>query len=153
MRRQILQLMCVLALTAAAHAQQSHWATPDDKTAKSMIDMERKWAAGACTNNGVVSELLADDFQGVSTRGKRYSKADELRDEEGPHSAHDCALDDAKVRFFGENVAIIYGSEHAVGKDKAHPDAKQCQVWIDTWLKRDSKWRVVAAQDNKVDCK
>lgn len=83
MRRRILQLMCVLALTAAVHAQQSHWATPDDKTAKSMIDMERRWAEAACTNNGVVSELLADDFQGVSTRGERYSKADELRDEKG----------------------------------------------------------------------
>jgi hypothetical protein len=45
------------------------------------------------------------------------------------------------------------GSEHAIGKDKTHPDAKQCQVWTDTWLKRDGKWRIVAAQDNKVDCK
>jgi hypothetical protein len=157
MRHRILHLMClvvcIVSLKTAAHAQQSHWATPDDKTAKFMIDMERKWAEGACTDNGVISGLLADDFQGTSVRGERYSKADELRDEKGPHSAHDCALDDAKVRFFDENVAIIYGSEHAVGKDKAHPDAKQCQVWIDTWLKRDGRWRVVAAQDNKVDCK
>ena len=153
MRRRILQLMCAVAFTTAVHAQQSHWATSDDKTAKFMIDMERKWAEAACTNNGVISELLADDFQGTSTRGERYNNADELRDEKGPHSAHDCALEDAKVRFFGANVAIIYGSEHAIGKDKAHPDAKQCQVWIDTWLKRNGTWRIVAAQDNKVDCK
>jgi hypothetical protein len=101
--------------------------------------------------------LLADDFQGTSTRGERYTKADELRDEKGPHSAHACAINDAKVRFFssssGEDVAIIYGSEHAIGKDKTHPDAKQCQVWTDTWLKRDGKWQIAAAQDNKVDCK
>src|SRR2546427_11501724 len=45
-----------------------------------------------------------------------------LRDEKGPHSAHGCALDDAKVRFFGENVAIIYGSEHAIGKDKTRSE-------------------------------
>ena len=118
-----------------------------------MIDMERKWAEGACTNSGVVSELLADDFQGTNTAGERYSKADELRDEKGPHSAHGCALDDAKVRFFGEDVAIIYGSEHAIGKDKTNPDAKQCQVFTDTWLKRNGKWQIAAAQDNKVDCK
>ncbi len=148
---------CVGVLMTAASAQQSHWAAPDDKTAMFMIDMERKWAEGVCTNNGVVSELLADDFQGTSTRGERYNKADELRDEKGPHTAHGCALDDAKVRFFssssGEDVAIIYGSEHAIGKDKAHPGAKQCQVWTDTWLKRDGKWQIAAAQDNKVDCK
>ena len=163
MRHGILHLMCVVVFMTAAYAQQaqqSHWATDGDKTAKFMIDMERKWAEGVCTNNGVISELLADDFQGTSTGGERYNKADELRDEKGPHSAHGCALDDTKVRFFssssslgGEDVAIIYGSEHAIGKDKTHPDAKQCQVWTDTWLKRDGKWQIAAAQDNKVDCK
>jgi hypothetical protein len=153
MPHRILHLLCLatcaVVLITAAHAQQaqpSHWATADDKTAKFMIDMERKWAEGACTNNGVVSELLADDFEGTSTGGERYNKADELRDEKGPRSAHGCELDDAKVRFFssssGEDVAIVYGSEHAIGKDKTHPEAKQCQVWTDTWLK-----------DNKVDCK
>src|SRR5713101_7444351 len=127
MRHRILHLMClvicvvmcVVVLMTAAHAQQaqqSHWATDGDKSAKFMIDMERKWAEGVCTNNGVISELLADDFQGTGTRGERYNKEDELRDEKGPHSAHGCALDDAKVRFFssssslgGEDVAIIYG--------------------------------------------
>lgn len=161
MRHSIPYLMCfitcVVVLMTAAHGQQSHWATPDDKTANFMIDMERKWAEGVCTNNGVVSDLLADDFQGTSTSGKRYNKEDELRDEKGPHSAHGCAVDDAKVRFFslssGEDVAIIYGSEHSIGKDKMHPDAKQCQVWTDTWLKRNGKWQIAAAQDNKIDCK
>jgi hypothetical protein len=162
MRHRILHLMClvvcVVSFMTAAHSQQSHWATPDDKTAKFMIDMERKWAEGVCTNNGVVSELLADDFQGTSARGERFNKADELRDEKAPRSARGCALDEAKVRFFssslgGEDVAIVYGSEHAIGKDKTHPDAKQCQVWTDTWLKRDGKWQIAASQDNKVDCK
>jgi hypothetical protein len=164
MSHRILHLMClvtcVVVLMTAAHAQPSDWATADDKTAKFMIDMERKWAEGVCTNNGVVSELLADDFQGTSTRGERYNKEDELRDEKGPRSARGCAIDDAKVRFFssssfpgGEDVAIVYGSEHAIGKDKTHPDAKVCQVWTDTWLKRNGKWQIAAAQDNKVDCK
>src|SRR5260370_5654303 len=111
MRHRILHLMflvpCVVVLMTAAHSQQalqSHWATPDDKSAKFMIDMERKWAEGVCTNNGVISELLADDFQGTSTGGERYTKAAELRDENGPHSAHGCALHDAQVRFFGVGV-------------------------------------------------
>ncbi len=152
MHSRILIFICTM-LISSARAQQSHWATPDDPSAKFMIDMERKWAEGVCANNGVVSELLADDFQGTSTRGKRYTKADELRDEKGPRSAKNCALDDAKVRFFGENLAIVYGSEHAIGKDKGHPNEKVCQAWTDTWMKRDGKWQIVAAQDNKVDCK
>lgn len=155
MLQRIPRLMCmaVFMSAASAHAQQSHWAAADDQTARFMIDMERKWAEGVCVNNGVVSELLAEDFLGTSTRGERYAKADELRDERGPHSAHDCALDDAKVRFIGETVAIVYGSEHAIGKDKAHPAAKVCQVWTDTWIQRDGKWQIVAAQDNRIECK
>lgn len=153
MIRRILPLICAGVLISAAHAQQGSFASPDDKTAKFIVDMERKWAEGVCANNGVVSELLADDFQGTTVGGERYSKADELRDEKGPHSAQGCALDDAKVRFFGENVAVAYGREHAIGKDKSHPEAKQCQAWTDTWMKRDGKWRIVAAQDNKIDCK
>src|SRR5205823_3728330 len=74
MSHRIVHLMCVVVLTTAAYAQQSHWATPDDKTAKFMIDMERKWAEGVCANNGVISELLGDDFQGTSTGGERYTK-------------------------------------------------------------------------------
>ena len=153
MRKRILPLMCAAVLMTVAHAQQGHWAVPGDKTAQFMIEMERKWAEGVCANNRVIAELLAEDFQGTSTRGQRYTKAEELRDEQGPHWAHDCALDDAKVHFFGENVAIIYGSEHAIGKDKAHPDEKVCQVWTDTWLKRQGKWQIVSAHDNRVDCK
>jgi hypothetical protein len=152
MRHGILELAWVVILLAPAYAQQSRWATSQDKTAQYMIDMERRWAEGVCTNNGVISELLAKDFQGTSTRGQRYNKADELRDEKSSHTAHGCGLDDAKVRFFGEDVAIIYGSEHVFGKDKTHPDAKHCQVWTDTWLKRDGKWQIIAAQDNSIDC-
>jgi hypothetical protein len=136
-----------------AVAQQSHWAAADDPTAKSIIDMERKWAEGVCVNNGVVSHLLAEDFQGTNTRGLRFTKADELRDEQAPHIAHDCGLDETRVRFFGGSVALVYGSEHAVGKDKDQPNARVCQVWTDTWLKRGGRWQIVASQDNRVACR
>jgi hypothetical protein len=145
--------MAAAWLVVPACAQQSHWATADDKTAQYMIDMERKWAEGACINNGVVAGLLADDFQGTSTTGARFTKADELRDEKGPHTAHDCGLDETKVRFFGDSIAIVYGSEHAIGKDKSQPGAKVCQIWTDTWLKRDGKWQIVASQDNRIGCR
>lgn len=135
-----------------AQAQQSHWASADDKTAKYMIDMERKWAEGVCVDNGVVDNLLADDFQGTSTQGVRFTKADELRDEKSTRTAHNCGLDEAKVHFFGDTLAVVYGREHAVGKDKSQPSAKVCQVWTDTWLKRGSTWQIIASQDNRVKC-
>jgi len=140
-------------LLVPAYAQQSHWSPTDDKTAKYIIEMERKWAEGVCVDNGVVAGLLADDFQGTSTKGARFTKADELKDEKGARTAHDCGLDEAKVRFFGDRLAVVYGSEHAVGKDKSQPNAKVCQVWTDTWLKRGGTWQIIASHDNRVECK
>jgi hypothetical protein len=143
----------MLFLVPQARAQQSRWASADDKTAKYMIDMERKWAEGACVDNGVVAGLLADDFQGTSTKGARFSKTDELMDEKGVHTARECGLEEAKVHFFGDSVAVVYGREHAVGKDNSQPSMKVCQVWTDTWLKRGGTWQVIASQDNRVECK
>ena len=140
-------------LFVPAQAQESHWASADDPAAKYIIGMERKWAEGVCADNGVVSNLLAEDFQGTSVSGARFTKADELKDEKSARTAHDCGLDEAKVHFFGDTLAIVYGSEHAVGKDKSQPNAKVCQVWTDTWLKRAGEWRIIASQDNRVGCK
>jgi hypothetical protein len=140
-------------LVVPAYGQQSHWSSSDDKTAKYIIEMERKWAEGVCVDNGVVAGLLADDFQGTSTKGARFTKADELKDEKGARTAHDCGLDEAKVRFFGDRLAVVYGSEHYVGKDKSQPNAKVCQVWTDTWLKRGGTWQIIASHDNRVECR
>jgi len=150
----IIKMMFVVALLAGAvQAQPAKWASADDKTAQHMIALERRWAESACANNGVVEELVADDFQGTGTDGKRTTKADELRDETGPHTSHGCQLDEAKVRFFGENVAIIYGAERRILKQKDGSEAPRCQIWTDTWLRRDGRWQVVAAQDSVIPCK
>jgi hypothetical protein len=143
----------ILLLVPQAHAQQSHWASANDKTAAYIIDMERKWAEGVCVDNGVVAGLLADDFQGTSPKGARFTKADELKDEKGARTAHDCGLDEAKVHFFGDSVAVVYGREHAVGKDKSQPSTKVCQVWTDTWLKRAGMWQIIASHDHREECK
>lgn len=146
----------VLAAAAGlvpAMAQESRWAAANDPTAQFIVESERKWAEGVCVDNGVVAGLLAEDFEGTSPRGTRFTKADELRDEKGAHIAHDCGLDEAKVHFFGNSLALVYGREHAVGKDPAQPGVKICQIWTDTWLKRGGAWRVIASQDNRVACR
>jgi hypothetical protein len=153
-----MHLRIFAAVTAAmfllvpTHAQDSHWASSDDSTAKYIIDMERKWAEGVCVDNGVVASLLADDFQGTSTKGAHFTKDDELKDEKSARTALDCGLDEAKVHFFGQSVAVVYGREHAVGKDKSQPSAKVCQVWTDTWLRRGDMWQIIASHDNRVEC-
>ena len=138
----ILSVLLLLS-AAAASAQTSRWASADDKTAVWMISQERRWAEAACDGNDVVHTLLADDFQGTSPSGKRYSKPTTA---EKP-SARDCKLGEVKIRFFGDNLAIAYGSESQVKTSKDGKDYVETLIWTDTWLKRNGRWQIIAAED------
>jgi Domain of unknown function (DUF4440) len=125
----------------AAHGQQGRWAAADDATAKFMVDAERQWAESDCTHNRIIEKILADDFQGTSPEGKRYTKSEEVADTADlSKTARDCRLIDAKVRFFGDNLAMVYGSESSVRKTKNGTEKSRCLIWTDTWLKRNRTW-------------
>jgi hypothetical protein len=151
--------MAVLVLFAGiaaltGYAQQGQWATADDTTAKFMIDAERQWAEAACTHNKIVEKILADDFQGTAPDGNRYPKSIEVAGvSDTSETSQDCRLLDAKVHFFGDNLAVVYGSESSVGKGKDGTHKSRCLVWTDTWLKRNGTWQIIAAQDTQLDCK
>lgn len=152
-------VLCLCAFTVTALAQQSHWATTDDPTAKYIIDSERQWAESGCNINQIEAKILADDFQGTSPRdGSRYSKSDILALNPDKNQAEtDCQLLDVRVRFFssgdGDNVAMVYSSETATRKDKGRKPVARCLTWTDTWLKRDGRRQIIAAQDAQFPCK
>jgi len=135
-------------------AQQGRWAAVDNPTAKFIVGAERQWAEAACDHNKIATKILADDFQGTSTEGKRYTKSEEVTDTaDASKSARDCRLLDAKVRFFGDKLAVVYGSESSVRKANDGTERSRCQIWTDTWLKRNGEWQIIAAQDTQVQCK
>jgi hypothetical protein len=116
-----------------------------------LIDMERQWAEAACTHSTIVERILAEDFQGTSPDGKRYSKAEAVAEAKNSKvQARDCVLMDAKVHFFGESTALVYGSERSVRKESDGRDHTRSLIWTDTWLKRNGNWRIVAAQDTRI---
>ena len=149
-----LAVVTLASIPLTALGQQGQWAAADNATAKDIVDSERQWAEDACTHKKITEKLLADDFQGTSPDGKRYTKADELADtSDSTQTARDCRLTDAKVRFFGDTLAMVYGSESSVRKMKDGTEKSRCLIWTDTWLKRNDRWRIIAAQDTEVDCR
>jgi hypothetical protein len=141
-------------LAAGVRAEQGRWADAGDTTAQSLIALERQWAEQTCTHKMIVDTLLADDFQGTSPGGSRYSKADAINDAESTDTvARDCRLDSATVHFFGDATAVVYGSERFTTEISGGGELTRCLVWTDTWLKRGSTWQIVAAQDMWADCK
>jgi hypothetical protein len=133
--------------SAFIHAQTSRWAPADDPAAKALIEMERKWATSGCTPNGIEKIILAEDFHGTAPNGTQYSKKEAVSGSQDAQPAErECVMYDVKVHFFGDSMAILYGSESALTK-KDGRDYRRKLTWVDTWLKRDGKWQVVAAED------
>ena len=95
--------------------------------------------------------MIADDFQGTATDGHRYDKAEAIATDLKV-VARDCQLGEVKVRFFGDSIAIAYGAENRIRKAEGAKEARRCQVWTDTWLKRNGQWQIVAAQNTVIPC-
>jgi hypothetical protein len=143
-----------LIVVVAARGQQGQWAAADNATAKFMVDAERQWAEAACDHNRIAEKILAEDFQGTSPTGQRYPKSEEVAESaDVSKTAQDCRLLDAKVRFFGDELAIVYGTESSLRRAKDGTTKTQCLIWTDTWLKRKDNWQIIAAQDTQFGCK
>jgi len=145
-------VFCFLAAVAAAlpgFAQmQGRWADANDPDAKAMIEAERKWAVLECEPSNVVAEALAEDFVGTSPAGPIYTKKEALV-EDRSEKARDCQLISARVRFYGADVAMIYGRETSLRTSKDGKEYRRTLIWTDTWLKRNGKWQIIAVQDMK----
>ena len=77
-----LGLLFVLnGFTSPSVAQESRWGSPDEDTVKFMTAAEAKWASSACSPQPDLKDVIADDFQGTSTKGKRYGKEDAIATE------------------------------------------------------------------------
>lgn len=122
-------------------------------TERWMIEQARAWADQACGGRWVVSELFADDFHGTAPKGARYGKPAEAPVFDARTQwSKDCRLDAAEVRFFADDVAVMYGAESKTVPLPDGEEERRCLVWTDTWMHRAGRWQIIAAQDNRVDC-
>lgn len=122
-------------------------------TAKWMVEQSRAWSDQACGGRWVITELFADDFRGTSPKGIRYTKpTGEPPYDPKTQWSKDCTLDEAEVRFFGADVAVVYGAESRTVPLPDSKEERRCLVWTDTWLRRNGKWQIIAVQDNRIDC-
>jgi len=147
MKSVITAIILTQTIAMAAQAQQGTWAPPGDATAAKMIDLERQWAEAGCTGIRVEKSLLADDFVGTAPNGSLYTKEEALKPEVPAVKESKCRLYEAKVRYYGDAIAVVYGTEGAVRHHKM-----RCLTWTDTWLKRGDSWQIVAVQDMRVAC-
>jgi ketosteroid isomerase-like protein len=114
------------------------------ETERYILDSERQWAESVATGDtSAIERILADDFIGVDPKGHLYTKQqmiDETRN--APKYFVSNRLHDVKVRFYGK-LAIAQGSETW----EKRSGERGRFVWTDTWLRRNARWQIVAAED------
>ena len=111
-------------------------------------EIEDKWEASIKMHDPAVAQAyLANDFRGVSSKGKVMTKANLLselkKDSDTYTSTKNGKLD---VRVFGGQFAVVMGTSTEIGKDKSGKAFNRSFRWTDTWLLRGDKWQCVASQ-------
>jgi ketosteroid isomerase-like protein len=111
-------------------------------------EIEDKWEASVMNHDPSVAQAyLADDFRGVSSKGKVMSKSNLLseikKDTDVYGSTKNGKVD---VRVFGGQFAVATGTSTEVGKAKDGQAFKRTFRWTDVWVLRKEKWQCVASQ-------
>ncbi len=109
-------------------------------------ESERLWAESVANGDAsVVERILAEDYIGVDPDGGFYDKAKMVSGtREAPKEFISNHLNEVKVRFYGD-VAVAQGSESWVRRTGSPLRGRF--VWTDTWVRRNGKWQIVAAED------
>lgn len=109
-------------------------------------ESERQWAESVETGDtGAAERILADDFVGVDPEGNFYDKAKMIADTRTfSKDFISNKLNEVKVRFYGD-TAVAQGSES--WERRTGTPKRGRFVWTDTWIRRNGKWQIVAAED------
>lgn len=150
MKAMLLAMAAMLTSSGPTYAATptSHWGSQTDPVVKQITEIETLWSDTNCgPAQTKLMAAIASDFQGTSTRGMRYDRSSALTSD----ANKGCRLQQVKVHFFGDSLAVAYGNESYIAQ-KSNSETKVCLAWTDTWLKRDGEWKIIAAQDNNVHC-
>ena len=111
-----------------------------------IIQSEREWAESVATGDtSVIERILADDFVGVAPNGRSYDKAKMISDtRESLKYFVSNHANNVRVRFYGD-TAVAQGDE--TWERRSGDPLRGRFVWTDTWVRRNGKWQIVAAED------
>lgn len=106
---------------------------------------EHAWSESFVTGDpSAAMRFMAEDFSGIGTDGKPYTKKDEIASIYGSAHTTKATLEPFKVTFYGD-VAVVHVREHDTGPA---PELRPMNnTTTDIWAKRNGHWQVVAAMD------
>lgn len=131
-----------LVLTPSIRAQDN------DAIKTKLKQIEDDWAKAAMDKDhgaAAMSGILADDYAGVSSKGKHQSKTDSV---DATKSSTDTmssgANSNMEVHVYAPNLATVTGDYTEKGKDKSGKSFSHTYIFVDTFMERNGKWECIA---------
>lgn len=111
-------------------------------------DIEDKWEASFMAHDpSVAKAYLADDYRGVSSKGKVMNKSSLLTEIKNDTDTYTSAKNgNMDVRVYGGQFAVVMGTSTEAGKGKDGKAFKRSFRWTDAWVLRKDIWQCVASQ-------
>jgi hypothetical protein len=111
-------------------------------------DIEDKWEASFMSHDpSVAKAYLADDYRGVSSKGKVMTKSSLLAEIKSDTDTYTSAKNgNMDVRVYGGQFAVVMGTSTEAGKGKDGKAFKRNFRWTDAWVLRNGNWQCVASQ-------
>jgi ketosteroid isomerase-like protein len=136
----------LLAITLATFAVAPCARAQDNSAIESNLkQMEDNWAKAIMEkDSSAVGNMVADDYAGITSEGKRQNKTqllDELKNSKDTLSAS--VNDSMEVHVYGPDLATVVGISSEKGKDKDGKQFSRSFGWVDTWMQRNGKWECV----------
>lgn len=115
-----------------------------------IINSELAWGPSlAAGDSSVTNRIVADDFIGINSKGEKYDKKMVQHKTLLESNWYNAEVYNVEVVFYG-NTAVARGKETWT---RLSDSTSTYSVWTDTWIYRNGKWQLVAAQDQKINLK
>lgn len=132
----------VALLFATAMSTHAHAAAGYDRAQalRYITTAEHGWSSANPNEVALVKKIIADDFVWLLD-GKVLGKPDAIAEAKSKRTSTE-HFDYIRVRFFGD-TAVAQGQQTVTFPNRS----KIRNLFMDTWLLRGGKWRIVAATD------
>jgi ketosteroid isomerase-like protein len=111
-------------------------------------DSENRWEAAVAKHDvATVQSMVANDFVGVSSKGKFVNKSGLLSEFKGDKDTYTSGVNEKlNVKAFGPNIAVVTGRAREKGTSKDGKTFDRAFLFTDTWMERNGQWQCIASQ-------
>lgn len=115
-----------------------------------LIQLEKDWSQAVITRDiRMLENILSEDLVYHTEEGEVLNRKEYIDNFIlNKRNILSVAVDNMKVFFFENNIAVITGNSKEVGKSADSTMVEYSGLWTNVWLREDGKWKCIAGHGN-----